>query len=731
MKVYDVDNKKSKLLISFVFIFMFVLYGCTSSGNPAMNEDESTLLYEAISINQEAGIDNVYAMSLNSNNQLAISQYDSGSILLIDKEGKTIDKYESPTYNKSLLAFNNTDSLYIIPQSYTMDDNGQVHSIQRQLIVADKDNPTGARSMPFKVLESTKEDIKNEIFKKMMIDSKGNIYALKLNGEIEIYDENLNKIKVLGEKQYKDIAIDEKDNLIALCLDSEKSTIEYIDTKNYKTKWEKEYQYSQAPNLIFYNLNNKTLYGLANGVIIQYDSEGNPVKELLDYIKLSALTMVYDMAVDSEGQIYILAESGDRSVLLKYMKNENKIANSETEEKKLVVYVYNDLLSVYSNAARKFESLHKDIKVELKIHQDIGYFEYAKMLNTEMLTGKGPDIIGSFYPLKEYAEKGLLVNLDEMIEKDKSFDINDYYENIIDGCRQEGKLYAMPVNYYFHGFIVNDKLMKEKNITIDNDYTFDELYDAAQKLNSGSSSKEYYIFPQIKYDRQHFEYIFYNDIEHYIDWEKKTAKFDSEEFINLLRKYKELRQNYTSPNINEGDINPNKNNPVDNILMISVPIQGYDSIGILGKLYSDFKVLPHPKGEHTGHRLYKSDIVSINKNSRYKDETWEFIKLLLSQEVQSNFYEYSFLLNKNADKEMNGYYLEMQHKIKNPDNYFYTPSDIQQLKDIVQSLNKLCIDTDAIYLLLEEEIYYYVTSDRSAEEAAKIIQNKVELYLNE
>lgn len=58
----------------------------------------------------------------------------------------------------------------------------------------------------------------------------------------------------------------------------------------------------------------------------------------------------------------------------------------------------------------------------------------------------------------------------------------------------------------------------------------------------------------------------------------------------------------------------------------------------------------------------------------------------------------SFLLNKDADKERNVYYLEMQHKIKNPYCYLYTPSDIQQLKDIAQSLNKLCIDTDAIYM---------------------------------
>jgi len=121
---------------------------------------------------------------------------------------------------------------------------------------------------------------------KVRVDSKDNIHALKLNGEIEIYDENLNKTKVLNEKQYKDIAKDEKDNLIALCLDWEKSTIGYIEIKNYKTKWEKEHQYSQVPNIIFYNLSNKTLYGLVNGIIMQYDSEGNPVKELLYCTKL-------------------------------------------------------------------------------------------------------------------------------------------------------------------------------------------------------------------------------------------------------------------------------------------------------------------------------------------------------------------------------------------------------------------------------------------------------------
>ncbi|HCJ58897.1 MAG TPA: hypothetical protein DHV55_17240 [Clostridiaceae bacterium] len=413
---------------------------------------------------------------------------------------------------------------------------------------------------------------------------------------------------------------------------------------------------------------------------MQYDSVGNPVKELMDYRKLSAISIVYDMMIDLEEQVYILAESGDKPVLLKYVKNKDKITGSEPEEqKKLVVYVYRDLLSVYSNAARKFESHHKNIKIDLKTHDSIGHFEYTQKLNTEMLTGKGPDIICNYYPLREYAEKGLLVNLDEMIKKDRSFDINDYYEHIINGCRQEEKLYAMPINYDFKCFFVNEKLMKEKNITLDDDYTFVDLYNVAKKLNKYNPKEKYYIFPKIEDDYSSMEYVFCNDINYYINWDIRTAKFNSEEFIDILNKYKGMRTNFTSPNIRMRDIDLRKdNNPVDNILLVPMEVTGYDSIGILGKLYSDFKVLPYPKGKHTDHRFFFSDAASINSQSKYKDEAWEFIKLLLSQEVQSSFYEYHFLLNKDADKERNDYYLEMQHKIKNPYCYLYTPSDIQQ-----------------------------------------------------
>lgn len=51
---------------------------------------------------------------------------------------------------------------------------------------------------------------------KIEADSKGNIYVLKLNGSIEVFDDSFNSKKVLDSIAYKDIEIDEEDNLLAL-----------------------------------------------------------------------------------------------------------------------------------------------------------------------------------------------------------------------------------------------------------------------------------------------------------------------------------------------------------------------------------------------------------------------------------------------------------------------------------------------------------------------------------
>ena len=131
---------------------------------------------------------------------------------------------------------------------------------------------------------------------------------------------------------------------------------------------------------------------------------------------------------------------------------------------------------------------------------------------------------------------------------------------------------------------------------------------------------------------------------------------------------------------------------------------------------------------------------SVNNNSKYKEEAWEFIKFLISEEVQLvENGQRAFQINNRASQGAKDYVIAYQEDRKdnllNDQGYnVLTQSDFEQVHRVmgyINGCNSNYFNNRKMVALIAEEIKPFINEERSAEETTKAIQNQVNLYLKE
>ncbi|MGF7058756.1 extracellular solute-binding protein [Brassicibacter mesophilus] len=733
--------KYRKVMIMLLILsLMITSYGCKGT----LDTNGGVSSYKEIILSDILGEEYISRIDINSDNELVLcSEGDNSRYLILDEKGE-IKKEITADFggSKDVFAINNANNMYILSEISKRNKNKDIIGLGTKLL--SYNNEGNLINEDNVIAEASDNTVRSaqDMTIKVEVDSKGNIYALKLNGTIEVYDSSLKSKKTIDSVQYRDIEIDEEDNLYALHRNIQKKILDKIDTDNYKTIWSKEYKDTDAPESIYYNKNTRSLYGINANWIVKYDSEGKMTKRILNTGELSIIEFIVDFAVDDKDEIYLIAQNEDKYYLIKYIKSEGELGvykEGEAEKKEITIELRKDEEKFLTNAAKKFGKEHPDIKVTVKTNPDIEESQYREKLNTELMAGKGPDIIylDHYDYIRTYMEKGILVNLDDMIEKDKDFNMIAYDQGIIDMVRLKEKLYTMPIDYeYFHVFVLNERLLNESGISLDDNMTWRDVYNISKILNKNSKEK-IYVLPKIE-DNKLFDQIIWQDIDYYMDWNKKEARFDSTEFADTLELYRDIKEDdimhpeldwyYILTKYGRIDMD------LSNIAIYPGYIGTYHYIRFFGSYFDDkFVVVSGPKGEYTGSREFYSHFLSINTNSKHKEEAWKFIKFVLTEEIQLSNEGYFYINNKANEKQIDDVF-KFQEKYKKDmekRNYYYVQEeDIEKVDRLKNNINKLRIN-DPFYDVIYEEIQPFLKGEKTAEETAKMIQNKAEIYLLE
>ena len=158
--------------------------------------------------------------------------------------------------------------------------------------------------------------------------------------------------------------------------------------------------------------------------------------------------------------------------------------NSEDTSNTLQIALWDEAAGDAVDAAiESFNKKHPDVEVDVTYTP---YAQYWTTLNTSIGGGAGPDLFWinavNFY---QYAEPGLIKDLEPFIESDKEFQKDDYYENMIELYSYEDDLYAAPYFVDAIGLFYNKQIFDEAGVDYpDETWTWEDIERVGAELTN-------------------------------------------------------------------------------------------------------------------------------------------------------------------------------------------------------------------------------------------------------
>lgn len=371
-------------------------------------------------------------------------------------------------------------------------------------------------------------------------------------------------------------------------------------------------------------------------------------------------------------------------------------------------------------AVDKFEEKHKNIKINIKsVKRD----QYSDYINNAFLSNEEPDIFyieSNSFPL--FASKGLLVNIDEFIEKDSEFHKESMFQSGLKEGLYNGTLYALPRELSPSLLFINKSMLKENDIEIDFDnWTWDQMEQIIKKSNRDidNDGKDdqfgmgYFWWPEAIYANGS-DIFDENGEPNFTDPKVKEAiqyVADMNNIINHDRVYDEVYDNLMN----------------GKYALFPFKYAYYNGLNRSPYMNFDWDVMSMPKGtsaeDTTG--IMEALLIGISNRSKNKESAWEFLKFITnSKEGQRIVYNGSeglpamkTLLEEEdikSDLESNGVRIEAIYDV------------VEKAANIYKHPMR-----DKIMKVIDEEIILVVKGEKLLDKACEEINNKMKLIIME
>ena len=562
--------------------------------------------------------------------------------------------------------------------------------------------------------------------------------VIQIEAEEKLLHYNLKKGNLIRE--YKDIVIPKiqlSSNRLIID-DSDKDLIEIYDIETGEAIESVDKLNDYNNYIIFTDNNSDDIYFKSDEGMYKYEYDSNEVKLLFDIdntqlnntdIKLNKFLVLDDNNILAYG---VNNENIDQ--LYKYTFGESKLQiNVENNKEEFVVY------SLYENETIrnyllnfKYNYPQIDFKYTYGISEnnEINENDAILALNTELLSGKGPDILFLDYlNTDSYIEKQILENLNDIVAKNEE----SLFNNIIVGYKNGEEIYCIPTAFSIPMIIgqgVSD--IKDLNSLI---LKCEENINNEEIILNISSAEEVID-------------TFYDIISTNILRDDKSLNFEAiKDSLNKLKKIYDL----TASNLSdyEEEIIQDNRQYIDNFLALYLVhknaninicnINSYKDILFLSGVQKQYNCEYSLWNSNNENCFKPKDIISVNSNSKNKDISKEFINSIL----KGSFYN-TELSNLSVNKEV---FKSVLYEIKDYDSGVVimdengegdlleaiklTENDIENITNYTSSLNKVINSNSIILDKVKNEFISYIEGDINIEEAINKINDNLEIYLSE
>lgn len=400
------------------------------------------------------------------------------------------------------------------------------------------------------------------------------------------------------------------------------------------------------------------------------------------------------------------------------------------------------------NAVLDFNRSHSDIRITVKNYSEYNteddYTAGQTKLNTEILSGVMPDILCvDSLPVDQYAAKGVLMDLWPLIDSDAELSRDDLMTHLFDVMSINGKLYEVTDSFYINTAVGNADIIGDRT-----GWTLEELLETMNLLDENAT-----IFGESDTKDSMLSNCVSRNINHFIDWEEMTCSFDNQEFIDMLNFANSFPAEFDWSNYDWEDAESEYSRfQTNRQLLTGVVLSDFNYMQMYGVMVGGNPVyVGYPSADGNGSSFSVSGSLAISTSCKDVDAAWSFVRTILTEEYQKEYDSWAFPTNAHAfdalvEEQMTPEYWtnpetgekeelsSVSYGIGNDlwvDIYAMTQEEYDAFMRLYESCNSIYTYNNTVYEIIQEEAAAFFDGQKTAEETAKIIQDRVGLYVME
>ncbi len=514
--------------------------------------------------------------------------------------------------------------------------------------------------------------------------------------------------------------------------------------------------YTGSQKYIFYYDNGDSLYGFnketkAGEKILSWSAANINKDELMFFTfledgRIVAMTRSWGMnGNDMTMELAILTET-DASVL---------------KDKVTLTYATQYLGYEERNKIIDFNKSSDKYRIEIKDYSEFNtaedYTAGLTKLNTEIAAGNVPDILNvSGLPIQQYGAKGLLEDLWPYIDNDPDLGRDAIMENVFKAAEQDGKLYQV-----FSTFSIQTVVGATKVVGDRMSWTLDDLQAALATMPEGCT-----IFGEGDTKAGMLSNVLAQNMDAFVDWSTGQCSFDSEDFISLLEFCNSFPLEYDWNNVDWEEYEDDNTRVMNGKQML---LNAYlydlgDSLQMYEVVFNgDYSFIGFPQEDGSvGSSFSLGNGIAMSSTCKDKEGAWSFMREYLMPQYANVDEEYmiggynlstnkadfekmvemamkkEYQLDENGNQVLdeNGQPIEVPKYTYGfndltVDVYATTQEQYDQFMALYNAIDSISTYDENIYNIVNEVAGGYFNGDKTVQDTAKQIQDRVTLYVNE
>lgn len=391
------------------------------------------------------------------------------------------------------------------------------------------------------------------------------------------------------------------------------------------------------------------------------------------------------------------------------------------------------------------DKYHIDVVDYSQYNTEEDYTAGQTKLITEVLSGKVPDLMTTDnMPIARFAAKGLLEDLWPYIDSDTALGgRSGVVEPFFNAMSEDGKLYQLSPGFTIQT-VAGPTMLVGDRIT----WTINDLLDAYSQMPEGAD-----IFSANYTKDSALQTVCYMMMDDFVDWETGECHFDSDDFVGIL-KFADLFpaefdwDNYNWDEDYESDAQRFRSGKqmLSQLYMYDFSDWQYQE-AMMG---TPISFIGYPVASGIGSAFAPQGGLAMSSTCADKEGAWEFLSGFLSEDYQDQ-YVYNFPSNKavfdrrleeastpqyytdpetgeQKEQSRGGYWIDDGTTVE---VYALTQEQVDKVMTLINATERLYSYDETIYNVISDECGAFFAGQKSAEETAKLVQSRLNIYVNE